>query len=261
MPGTSITALIDGDIIAYRAAYISDDQDLMDLQDVVDGLVEEWARHATGNNGMPEYLVCLSKGRSFRHDLCPDYKAHRKKQQKPKFWAAAREMLHEHPHVTVQGLEADDIMGIAATNGRYQYPVIVTIDKDLLQIPGYYVNPDKMEKPIRVMPFEGDYMFCQQWLTGDPTDGFKGIPGIGPKKAAKILENCDTLKEMINVVTRAYLEKGLTPEYCMLQARLARILRAEDWDNVAEVPKIWGSVGENMHSHTECENESSCTSV
>jgi 5'-3' exonuclease len=64
---------------------------------------------------------------------------------------------------------------------------VVSIDKDMAQIPGWHVNPTKDDFPRWVSEEEADYFLALQWLTGDSTDGIPGLPGIGPKKAEKLL--------------------------------------------------------------------------
>jgi 5'-3' exonuclease len=64
--------------------------------------------------------------------------------------------------------------------------VIVSIDKDLLQIPGSHYNFVKSEF-TEVSEEEGMFSFYIQLLMGDSTDNVSGCPGIGPKKAEKAL--------------------------------------------------------------------------
>jgi 5'-3' exonuclease len=66
--------------------------------------------------------------------------------------------------------------------------IICTIDKDLDQIPGQHYNFVRKEK-YNVSEDEGNRFFFYQLLVGDPTDGIKGVPGIGPKKATRLLDS------------------------------------------------------------------------
>jgi DNA polymerase-1 len=144
--------------------------------------------------------------------------------------------------LTVPRLEADDIMGIAQTNGKTPDTVIVSVDKDMRQIPGWHLNPHKEDFPVFVTEAEADWLFHMQWLSGDQTDGYGGIKGIGPKKAEKILilaaDNHPPLS-LTEAVIEAYGEKNYTMEQCYGQARCARILRASDWDSEARLPIPW----------------------
>ena len=74
-----------------------------------------------------------------------------------------------------------------------------------------------------------------QTLTGDVTDGYAGCPKIGPKTAEKILGSHPTW----NAVVQAYQKENLTADYALTQARLARILRASDWDEEKQQVKLW----------------------
>jgi DNA polymerase-1 len=87
-----------------------------------------------------------------------------------------------------------------------------------------------------------------QVLTGDTCDGYSGCPGIGKKKAEKILnEAIDsysgdfvTKEEFIwSFIIPAYLSKGLSEEDALTQARVARILRKDDYDFKKGEVKLW----------------------
>ncbi len=71
---------------------------------------------------------------------------------------------------------------------------------------------------------------------GDAADGYKGIPGVGQKKAEKILEKDGYTW---NTVALAYEMAGLSQEEALLNARLARILRPGEWDYTNNEPKLW----------------------
>ena len=121
-------------------------------------------------------------------------------------------------------LEADDTLGILATNGEYSRNIIVSVDKDMLTIPCEYYNMDK-EVTETVDTKLADYMHLYQTLVGDSTDNYKGCPGVGPKKAADILK----IPSWSRVVT-AIKQAGLTEEDALVQARVARILRANEYN-------------------------------
>lgn len=57
---------------------------------------------------------------------------------------------------------------------------------------------------FEVSELEGMYNFYKQLLTGDRVDNIQGIPGIGDKKAEKILEGCETEGDMYDSVWNAY---------------------------------------------------------
>ena len=68
--------------------------------------------------------------------------------------------------------------------------------------------------------------FLTQCLTGDTTDGYKGVPGIGPKKAEALLGT----RPHWGALKKAYMAAGMTKNEAIQQARLASILRWSDWD-------------------------------
>lgn len=83
---------------------------------------------------------------------------------------------------------------------------------------------------------KADEWFFIQTMAGDATDGYSGVPGIGVKRAAELLE-----KEGATwpTVVAAFEKAGLTEEDALKNARLARILRFSDYDHDNEQPILW----------------------
>jgi hypothetical protein len=122
--------------------------------------------------------------------------------------------------VVQDGLEADDLLGIAAT-ANPDNTIIITIDKDLLQIPGWHYmweygkvasfGPHKVEgygnlwfddkKKLRGY---GMKFFLAQCILGDGVDSIVGIPKSGPVAAFKLLGDTNTYEEGIEAVRGAY---------------------------------------------------------
>lgn len=92
---------------------------------------------------------------------------------------------------------------------------------------------------------EADFNHLFQTLTGDVCDGFKGCPGIGPKKAGNILgvatdSDGHFFRDVAwDAVVATYEKKGLTEADALVQAQVARICRAEDWDADKREVKLW----------------------
>lgn len=147
----------------------------------------------------------------------------------------------------VEPLEADDVMGILMTKYPGKY-ILASIDKDLKQIPGQHYNWDKDEFK-EVSLDEGNLFFYTQVLTGDPTDGYSGCPNIGPKRASKILEivGDDDEEVMWEAIVRTYEDRGLTEKDALVQARVARILRASDYNFKGKYIKLWTPNGKAVH--------------
>lgn len=138
-----------------------------------------------GETGCVSYEIWISGKSNFRYTVFPEYKANRIHAKRPKWEAEVKQHLVDHWNANVaDGCEADDMLGARQTNDT----IICTIDKDLDQIPGLHYNFVKKEK--YEISEEGAYrFFCYQLMVGDPSDGIKGIPGIGKVKANKLLES------------------------------------------------------------------------
>lgn len=185
-----------------------------------------------------EALFCFSSSPNFRHEVLPTYK-HNRKGEKPQLFFDLLTYLEEtYPDQVKRkpNLEADDVIGILATMKPKQY-VIATLDKDLDQIPGLHYNWRK-EVMYSVTRKEADRQFYLQVLTGDPTDGYKGCPGIGIVKAERILDEVEG-GDPWPAIVEAYESKGLTEDDALQQARVARILRVSDYDFKRKTPILW----------------------
>lgn len=245
--------LLDGDIFAYKASFGS--EEVIDLGDGIINMstnlpeAERTVDHLIGQVSeklkSKDIIVCLSDDTNFRKSIYKDYKATRDYRRKPLALRHIKAyMAKKHPARIKTGLEADDVLGILTTHPTLikGKPVIVTIDKDLLQIPGRHYNPDKDEKRM-VTPEQGDHQFYMQVLTGDAVDNFPGCPGIGPKRAEKILtagspQDPNNDNPWARIVA-AYRAAGLTEEDAIVQARVARILRVTDYDFKRKEPILW----------------------
>lgn len=244
------TALLDGDILAFRAA-----AGACKTFDFGDGMVSS----APGTDlaiaaalETVECWRCIAKcrdvrvfftgPRNFRKTVLPSYKAHRTQGKPPAYFDTVQAVRERFPTDTVDGLEADDLLGILATTEKYaDNVIIVTVDKDLRTIPGRHINPTKDTKPVRVTLNEGHYKWLTQTLTGDATDGYKGIPGIGEKKALAILGGSPDvpLEVLWGRVLAAYKSRKLTEDDALTQARVARILHRSDYDRTTKEVLLW----------------------
>ena len=113
---------------------------------------------------------------------------------------------------------------------------MVTIDKDLKTIPGLHFDPGNPDDGIyEVTQEQADYNHLFQSLTGDLVDGYKGCPGVGPVKAARILEKDPCWASVV----AAYNEKGISEEDALVQARVARILRWGEYNMEKKETRLW----------------------
>ena len=196
---------------------------------------------------------------NFRYEVADvkPYKGTRKSDKPLHYDNLTAYMLNCYDCVVAEGLEADDLLAIHQTNyrtgrwtgddGRPVESVICSRDKDLRMVEGYhyswtcgkqeafgpecvdakgYLQPtydDGGEKPKLTKVFGvGSSFFCYQLLVGDTVDNIPGIPRVGPVKALKILEGCDSTEDMLKAVRDAYREhyEGSWPERMLEQGQL-----------------------------------------
>lgn len=235
------TLLIDGDIVAYR--YSSTVEQEVDWGDDVwslwsdakeaKQLILQYLDHLVEATAADDFVFTFSDKDNFRKTIYPDYKSNRKGKRKPTCYKGVKTWLEsEYKSIEMPGLEGDDVMGILATSGKYEETVIVSEDKDMKTIPGLLWRAAEMED---ISEEYADYYHLYQTLVGDPTDGYKGCKGIGDKRATDILSKDPTWE----AVVKAYEKAGQTEEEALVQARLARILRASDYNTNTKEPILW----------------------
>ncbi len=232
-------ALIDADIILHRAAYFSTlaedgSEPIFSASVGIETakiMIKEWMEAAKSVS----CTVVLSDRRfekcTWRYSVFPDYKSNRKTEKPPHFWEIEEYLRGREDALTMNGLEADDAIGILHTKDPGG-TVMVSIDKDFLSVPGRLYNPDK--NPKEQLTFtttnEADLAWVRQALGGDAVDGYKGAKGIGPGKARKIIEPGMSLREAIMAAYVIFQQKGHSLEYIWQQFMCARILRCTDYD-------------------------------
>jgi DNA polymerase-1 len=166
----------------------------------------------------PEYLVCCfdEPGPTFRDKIYPEYKAHRAPMPddlSPQI-AMIRDMLEAMrvPVVGKPGYEADDIIATIATAAakRDLEVLVCTSDKDCRQLIDDHVHLFNMRKN-KVLDRSGlledwaikpEQVIDLQAMVGDSVDNIPGIPGIGLKTAAKLLQEFGTLDNILANVDR-----------------------------------------------------------
>lgn len=199
--------LIDGDIIAYRAAFSTQDDLPQDAKEKVDSLMM-YIFDETIELPFPskfEYQTYLTGKTNFRFDVAKSYpyKGNRQSTEKPKHLGTARDhMVDKYSAVISVDEEADDLISKAAAELNYNC-VVASVDKDMLQIPCWHFNFMRGEW-TKVDEWSGTKFFYTQILTGDAADNIKGIYGIGPVKAKKILADCDTEESLWEACVKAY---------------------------------------------------------
>lgn len=251
-------ALIDGDIVAYQVSSVNQadfdwgegvtsqstdfDQAWKQFKDAVEAARKKVkAEHVVMTLSCPKH--------NWRKDVLPTYKQFRKAVAKPVLLAQIKQAAAEEYKTYIRpSLEADDVLGILQTN-KAAMPnptVIVSIDKDLCTIPGKHYRPNDPKRGVfEVTEGEANHFFLTQVLTGDPTDGYKGCPGIGPKKAEQLFERFDgnifpnQIEEAWEIIVEAYEKSKLCEEDALVQARVARICRSEDYNFKTKEVILW----------------------
>ena len=161
----------------------------------------------------PDYaIVVLDQARlTFRNDIYPEYKANRSEPPEeliPQF-ALIREATRalNLPVAEMEGFEADDLIATYARLGAEQgmEVVIVSSDKDLMQLvrPGVtMLDPMKQKRIARDEVLERFFVPPEkvvdvQALAGDSTDNVPGVPGIGVKTAAELINAYGSLEDLL----------------------------------------------------------------
>ena len=197
--------LVDGDIVAYRAAFSTQDLFPEDAVSKVDELMDYILTETLMFPDPNDYEVFLTGSGNFRYDIAKSfpYKGNRKSTEKPIHLPVAREHLITNYKASVsEGEEADDLIAIAATKYGPE-TIVASVDKDMLQLPCKHFNFTKGEWHD-VTEFEGTKFFYKQILTGDRADNSMGLYKVGPVKAEKIVKDCNTEEELWDAVIKAY---------------------------------------------------------
>lgn len=234
----STKLLIDGDILVYRAGFATDKTKYVHITDKAVVYFDEakaakeaaqvggtvWSRKEAEpedkalmlisvmiNDIKARYenlhpVVVLSGPTNFRDAIATRarYKGSRIGTVPPTHLKALRKHLIGQGAVVSDYEEADDVLAREALASPGS--VIVSIDKDLLSIPGKHFNfVDKTE--VVISPKEAVLNFYQQAISGDPTDNIPGATGYGPIKARKAIENCKNAWECWQVTLGIYIKE------------------------------------------------------
>ncbi|WP_024327699.1 DNA polymerase I [Thioalkalivibrio sp. AKL19] len=222
----------------------------------------------------PKHMAVVfdAKGKTFRDDIYPEYKATRPPM--PDELAAQIEPLHELvramglPLLCVGGVEADDVIATLADQAaRAGHDVVIsTGDKDLAQLvddritlvntmSGVTLDPDGVQEKFGVTPEQiVDYLA----LMGDSVDNIPGVDKVGPKTAAKwiakygdldtILEQADDIGGKIGENLRAAADRLPTSRELITVKRDLELdigpddlaIREPDHDRLLEMVRRYG---------------------
>ena len=171
----------------------------------------------------PDYLAVVfdERGPTFRHEADPTYKANRKRM--PDELAVQLPLIHRlveaHniPKLSLQGFEADDIIGTLSRRLEAEGldVVLVSGDKDFCQLVTPRVTIYDPMKEQRIGEAEVEERFGVEparvievlGLMGDASDNVPGVPGIGEKTAKKLLATYGTIEELLSRVDEVKQKK------------------------------------------------------
>lgn len=234
--------LIDSDFLAYKAAQaceigIDFGEDVIIAQSQFSEVLKVFNNElnkVTKAMMEDDFILYFSSTKNFRKKIYPDYKGHRMKRKPLGYKRLVNYCRENHNFKLIEGLEADDTIGIEATRFADPHNIIVSPDKDMRQIPSTLW--DMKNDVVEITKDDGDRWHLIQSLSGDPTDGYSGCPGIGVKRATELLDKNENKWE---AVCKAYRDRGLSDDDALLNARLAKILRNEDYDHDRNQPILW----------------------
>ncbi len=180
-------------------------------------------------------VIFDASGKSFRNDIYPEYKAHRPEAPEdlvPQF-AAIREATRAFnlPCIEMEGYEADDLIATYARQAKEAgvEVTIVSSDKDLMQlVDGGIVMLDPMkdkligrDEVVEKFGVQPEKVIDVQALAGDSTDNVPGVPGIGVKTAAQLIEVYGDLESLLSRAQE--IKQPKRREKLIENAELARI--------------------------------------
>ena len=215
--------LIDADVVCYRIACSTEEENEKIAISRCAYFIESMLWEDLEN--VETYQCYLTGKDNFRNDIAKTapYKGNRTT-PKPKHLQLLRDYLVSSWDAKVSvGQEADDSIAIEHVARNYE-SIIASIDKDFLQLRGNHWNFVKKEMTF-VTEEEALLNFYRQVLTGDRVDNIIGLKGIGPVKADKILNGCESAAEMYTACVEAY---GGSEERTIENCRLLWLRREAD---------------------------------
>ena len=232
--------LCDADFIVYKACAAAeteidwgDDTILVtsNFSDAYNATKRELTKLENKLGALSTLILFFTDSVNFRKKILPAYKGHRNRKKPCGYKRVINALRKEYKVIIKPTLEADDTMGIYST--KYPGNIIASPDKDMRQIPGKLYNFDET---FTIDKNEGAKWHLIQTLAGDQTDGYGGVPGIGVKRAETLFKDKGYSWK---TVVGAFVEKNLTEEDALVNARLAKILTADDYDFKKKEPILW----------------------
>jgi 5'-3' exonuclease len=234
-------ALIDADSLFYLSCYKLDDPAFVekcglsneDADTIIESLAEVGADRL--ENMLNDILLDISNDEnnieisaveiyvtncknSIRKDISKEYKANR--QPNPIVNCLRKAYISKNNAIYSDTLEADDLIADRARELGEFGCIIVTMDKDMMQIGGFVYNfyrkpsvRDEEGNEIEVFKrkglsyttkFDAQKFLAKQLISGDACDQVQGLPKYGEKKAEKIVSNITTIFGLKKAVVMEY---------------------------------------------------------
>ncbi len=205
--------LVDGSSYLFRAFYALPDLATQagEPTGAIRGVISMIRKLAKDYPGSPVAVVFDAPGKTFRDDMYSEYKANRSSM--PDELREQIQPIHDLiramglPLICIEGVEADDVIGTYATMATEQKraTVISTGDKDMAQLVSEHVTlvntmtDTQMDRQGVVDKFgvTPEQIVDYLALMGDSVDNIPGVPKVGPKTAAKWLNEFGTLDELM----------------------------------------------------------------
>ena len=236
MPNKSLV-LVDGSYYLFRAYHAMPDftNSSGEPTGAIFGVVN--MIHKLYDEYNPDFFAVVfdAKGKTFRNDLYPQYKANRPPM--PEELSCQIEPLHKiiqaegFPLLIIENVEADDVIATLAKSAEAKgiKTIISTGDKDLAQIVNNSINlintmtnklldPDGVKEKFGVPP---DRIIDFLTLVGDSVDNVPGVPKVGPKTAAKWLKEFGSLVEVVKHANEIGGKIGESLRSCLDQLDLS----------------------------------------
>ena len=211
--------LIDGSALAYRAYFAFINNPLINSKGENTSAVFAFTNSLLKilDEEKPDYMAVIfdTPEPTFRHKAFADYKATRQKMppdmadQLPRIKEVIQAM--NIPILEVPGFEADDVMGTLAKKAEKEglETYLVTGDKDFLQLASPLTkiyNPKRTGQEVEILDVEGvkqklgvppERVADVLGLMGDKSDNVPGVPGIGQKTAARLVNQFGSLEAVV----------------------------------------------------------------
>lgn len=196
--------IFDADFIPFYVCHNKDEKEktLEECIELTDKLIDGVCLAS----GIDLYTGFLTVGKCFRYEVNPGYKSNRKYAELPKFINEIKEyLIKNHNFKLNKNYEADDLIISYKKTLKNAEVFIISPDKDLLNLEGTHYNP-RLNKFHYTSKEEAHRYFWLSMLIGDSADGIKGVKGIGPVGAKKILDTPNIMIEYRDIVLEKYCE-------------------------------------------------------